>query len=336
MMKPKRRVRMEDVARLANVSPMTVSRAFLTPEKVNAETRARIARAVARTGYVPNRVAGGLASNRTRIIAAIVPTIQNPVYGSTLQGLSDVLRAGGYHLMVADSGVDARDEEELLGTLLSYRPDGMFFHNVEHTANTRRMLKDAGIPVVEGGDLPKEPLDMVVSYSNFGSAKAMTLHLGRKGYRRIGFVCNDINANPRARERRLGYLDAIRELKLRPDPKLIEQTPLGFREGAEALGTLTKRCPDVDAIFFSAELWAVGALLECHRRGWTVPERIAIAGYDDQRIAPQTRPSLTAARVPRLDIGRRAAEMLLRRINGEPIDERIVDLGFEIIEGASV
>jgi LacI family gluconate utilization system Gnt-I transcriptional repressor len=326
---------MVDVARLAGVSAITISRAFLTPDKVNAKTRARIAKAVAKTGYVRNSLAGGLASNRTRIIAAVVPTIDNPVYGSTLQGLSDVLRANGYHLMVANSGVDPRGEEELLGTLLSYRPDGMFFHNVEHTPGTRRLLEDANIPVVEAGDLTEHPVDMVVSYSNFASAKAMTLHLGRKGYKRIGFVCNDVRANPRARERRRGYLEALRELKLRADPKLIEQTALGFREGAVALDVLTKRCPDIDAIFFSAELWAAGALLECHRRGWAVPKRIAIAGYDDERIAPQMHPALTAARVPRLEIGRRAAEMLLRRIDGEAIERRVVDLGYEISEGAS-
>jgi LacI family gluconate utilization system Gnt-I transcriptional repressor len=326
---------MEDVARLAGVSAITISRAFLTPEKVNAKTREKIARAVSKTGYVRNSLAGSLASNRTRIIAAVVPTIDNPVYGSTLQGLSDVLRARGYHLMIANSGVDPANEEELLGTLLSYRPDGMFFHNVEHTAGTRRMLRDAHIPVVEAGDLTEAPVDMVVSYSNFASAKAMTLHLGRKGYKRIGFVCNDVRANPRARERRRGYLEALRELKLRADPKLIEQTTLGFREGGEALGVLTKRCPDIDAIFFSAELWAAVALVECHRRGWNVPKRIAIAGYEDERLAPQMDPPLTAARVPRLEIGRRAAEMLLRRIDGEAIERRIVDLGYEISEGAS-
>jgi LacI family gluconate utilization system Gnt-I transcriptional repressor len=335
MAKTNQNVRMTDVAKLAKVAPITVSRALLTPEKVDPATRARIEKAIAKTGYVRNRVAGGLASNRTHIIAAVVPTIDNPVYGSTLQGLSDVLHARQFHLMVANSGVDPKGEEELVGMLLSYRPDGMFFHNVEHTDKTRRLLKGAGIPVVEAGDLPRDPVDMVVSYSNFTSAKAMTMHLGRKGYRRIGFVCNDVRTNPRARERRRGYVEALRELRLKSDPDLIEQMPLGFQEGAAALDILTKRCPDIDAIFFSAELWAAGALLECHRRGWKVPQRLAIVGYDDQRIAPTMTPALTAARVPRLEIGRRAGEMLLSRIAGEPLERNVVDLGYEISEGAT-
>jgi LacI family gluconate utilization system Gnt-I transcriptional repressor len=252
-----------------------------------------------------------------------------------LQGLSDVLRDNGYHLMVANSGPEPKDEEAILSTLLSYRPDGMFFHNVTHTARTRRMLKNARIPVVEAGDLPSDPVDMVVSYSNFDSAREMTLLLGRKGYRRIGFVCNDPRLNRRAAERRRGYLAAIRELGLAPDPRLIEQAPLGFREGAEALDALTRRCPDIDAIFFAAELWAVGALLECHRRGWAVPGRIAIAGYDDRRIAPEVFPTLTAARIPRATIGRHAAEMLLQRIAGGEVEDSVVDLGYEISEGES-
>jgi len=326
---------MADIAKLAKVSAITVSRALSTPDKVSEKARQRIANAITKTGYVPNRVAGSLASNRTRIIAAVVPTIDNSVYGSTLQGLSDVLRADGYHLMVCNSGVDPRGEETLLFTLLSHRPDGMFFHNVLHTDKTRRLLRAAKIPIVEAGDLPSRPIDMVVAYSNFDSAKAMTLYLGRKGYRRIGFVCNDIRTNPRARERRRGYLAALRALNLPQDPRIIYQTPLGFREGAEALSILTRNCPDIDAIFFSAELWAVGALLECQRRGWAVPGRIAIAGYDDHRIAPEVEPTLTSARVQRMKIGQLAAEMLLQRIRGEHVEHSVVDVGYEIFEGLS-
>ena len=119
------------------------------------------------------------------------------------------------------------------------------------------------------------------------------------------------------------------------DPALVYQTPLGFREGADALKLLVERRPDIEAVFFSAELWAVGALLECQRLGWDVPEKIAIVGYDDSRLAPEVFPVLTAARVPRIEIGRMAAEMLIRRIRGERVSPPVVDMGFRLIEGAS-
>jgi LacI family gluconate utilization system Gnt-I transcriptional repressor len=326
---------MRDVARLANVSAITVSRALSRPEKVSEEAKERIQWAIDSIGYVHNRVASSLSSNRTGIVAAVVPRIDNPLYGSTLQGLSDVLRQANYRLMLSNSGFYPEDLEALVRTLLGHRPEALFLQSVTVTESTRMLLKRMNIPVVQAGDLTRNPVDVVVSYSNYASARAMTMHLGKRGYKKIGFVCNDVRLNPRALQRKRGYLAALRALGIKPDEELILETTHGFREGQEAMATFAERRPDVEAIFFAAELWAVGAMAECHRRGWKVPRRFAIAGYDHGGIAPQVTPALTAVHIPRNEIGRVAGEILLRRLRGETVENPIVDLGFQIVEGES-
>jgi LacI family gluconate utilization system Gnt-I transcriptional repressor len=329
------RARLEDVARLAEVSAITVSRTLQAPAKVAAETRDRVLRAVEAVGYVPNLVAGSLASNRTRAIAAIVPTVTNPVFGQTLHAVEEVLRAQGFHLLLANSGRTPQEEQSLLSAFLARRPDGIFLHNTRHTPATRRLLQQARIPVVETGDLTRRPVDMTVSYSNFAAGKAMAAYLLSRGYQRIAYVSADPRSNERARERRRGYLAALRQAGVAPDPGLIVETTLGPRQGAEALVALVARRPPAQAIFFAGDVWALGALLECQRRGWPVPQRVAVAGFDDQEIAAESIPPLTTVRIPRAEIGRQAAQMLLDRLAGKPVTPKTADLGFRLIQRAS-
>jgi LacI family transcriptional regulator, gluconate utilization system Gnt-I transcriptional repressor len=196
------------------------------------------------------------------------------------------------------------------------------------------MIASAGVPVVETGDLPRTPLDMAVSYSNAGAAKAMTLHLAARGYKRIGFVSLDTKVNRRARERLRGYLAALKSLGRVKDPQLISEVAPGLTSGSHALVDMLTRAPDVDAIFFAGDVLAIGALFEAQRRGWKIPARVALAGFDDLDILQHTVPRLTCLRLPRLEIGRRSAEALLQRMRGVQ-DEVIVDLGFEVIQRES-
>lgn len=329
------RARMQDVAQRARVSMITVSRVLHNPEKVTEETRQRVTRAIRATGYVPNLVAGSLASNRTHTILALVPTLTNPVFGQTLHALEEVLRRHGFHLLLGNSGNSPREEEALLATFLARRPDGIFLHSTCHTPATRRLLAQAGVPIVETGDLSRTPLDMVVSYSNFSAGKAMTTYLLGKGYRRIGFVGAVQRLNERARQRCQGYQAALRHAGVSVDRSLIMETSLGLRQGAEALVSFVERRRPAEAVFFAGDVWAVGALLECERRSWPVPERVAIVGFDDQTMAAEIIPPLTTVRVPRAEIGSRAAEMLLDRLRGMSVGPRTEDLGFRIVARAS-
>jgi len=329
-MKSMTQPRMRDVARLARVSAITVSRALRSPEKVAEHTRARVLQAVRQVGYVPNAIAGSLSSSRSRIIAAIVPTITNPVFADTIHAMGAVLRAQGYHLLLGQSGASPVEERSLIQTFLARRPDGLFIHGGLYSPEVRALLLKAGIPIVEAGNLRKHGLDMVVSYSNYAAAEAMTSHLVERGRRRIAFVSASRRDNDRAQARARGFAAALKRHGLAEDPRLVLETSLGLRQGAQALLELLAREPALDAVFFSGDVLAAGALFECQRRGWAVPQRLAIAGFDDQEIASQVLPALTTVAVPRAEIGRRAATMLLARLAGQSVEPKIVDIGFTL------
>jgi LacI family transcriptional regulator, gluconate utilization system Gnt-I transcriptional repressor len=325
--------RMIDVARRARVGLATVSRVLNTPESVAVETRLRVTRAMQELGYVPNLVAGSLASKRTNVIAAIVPTIGNPVFSETIEAMSDECRAEGLYLLLGRSGDDEVEMEALVSTFLARRPDGMFIHGGKHSGTTETLLRRAGIPVVESGDLSRAEgaIDMVVAYSNFAAAKTMTEHLLARGYRTIGFVGRQTSQNDRSLERQRGYGAALAQAGIPVRANLILDRPLGLKEGADALLTLRAREPRLDAIFFAGDVWAAGALYECLRQGWSVPGDVAIAGFDDQPVASQTIPPLTTIRVRRGEIGRQAARLLLDRLKDRPVASPVIDVGFQLV-----
>ncbi len=327
--------RMEDVARRAHVSLTTVSRTLSLPEKVSPLTRRRVLRAIKALGYVHNLVAGSLASRRTRVVAAIFPGIDNPAYGKTILGASEVLRKSGFYVLLGHHEFSPSEEEHLVAAFLRRRPDGLILHDRQHTPEALRLLRGAGIPIVELGDLAGPPLDMVVSYSNYEAGKALTAYLVRRGYRRIAIACLPRRQSGRHYQRWRGYRAALRESGQSYSAARVVEASLGYRQGAEALRTLLNRDPRIDAVFFTSDVLAAGAQLECLRRGWNVPGRVAIAGFDDQDIASQMVPALTTVRVPRKEIGGLAAQMLLDRIDGKAVDPKVVDVGFQVIERAS-
>jgi LacI family gluconate utilization system Gnt-I transcriptional repressor len=325
---------MRDVAERAGVSTMTVSRALNEPNKVSKEMRERVLNAVREIGYLPNHLASSLSSNRSTTVGLIVPSIDNSIYTQTIKGLSDVIRQPGYQLMIAECGYDPDEEEQLITTFLAHRVSGLVLHNTEHTPQAIAKIQKAGVPVVENGNIPEKPLDMVVSYSNRDAAFAMTRHLGRLGYRHIGFASLSSAHNDRSRDRLSGYRAALERLGLQPDPRLVIETPRGLSAGAEAVAYIVQSVPEVDALFCAGDVLAVGALFECHKRGWAVPDRIALASFDDVDLLRHVAPSVTTLRLPRYDIGERSARMLLSRImdGAEHLRGSVVDLKFEVIQ----
>lgn len=325
---------MRDVAAAAGVSVMTVSRALREPERLSPDTRRVVLDAIEKIGYVPNRIAANLASARSSAVGQIVPSIQNSLYVDTVKGAADVLRAAGMQVMIADSGYSLEEEEALIGAFIAQRVSGLILHNTEHTPRAVEMMRRSGMPVIETGDLTRRPVDMNISYSNFNAAKAMTLHLAEQGYETIGFVSLVTRINRRARERQRGFLAALRALGRPHDPRLVMEVPPGMAAGAHAMVEMKRRVPVVDAIFFAGDVLAVGALMETQRRRWSIPGRIAIAGFDDLEILQHAVPRVTCLRLPRLEIGRRSAESLLERLRGKTGSLRL-DLGFEVIQRES-
>lgn len=328
-------VRIQDVADYAGVSAMTVSRALRQPEKVSEGLRRRVAEAVDRVGYLPNRIAATLSSNRSNVVGLVLPSLRNSLFADTIQGISDVLHSAGHHLMIADSGYALAEEEAAVHAFLQQRVCGLLLHNTCHTDGARHLIERVGVPVVEIGDLTPQPIDMTVSYSNFEAARAMTLLLVRRGYRHIGFVTLPLADNVRSVERRRGYLATLAECGIESDARLVLEVTGGVGSGAEAIGRLTDAHPALDAVFFAGDVLAVGAMLECQRRGWGVPGRIAIASFDDVDLLSYANPPVTTVRIPRYDIGRRSAEVLLDRLRGREPKVVALDLAFKIIERGS-
>ncbi|MAY63913.1 MAG: LacI family transcriptional regulator [Rhizobiales bacterium] len=329
--------RMRDVAKRAGVSAMTVSRALKEPSKVSPEMLERVLNAVKEIGYLPNHLASSLSSNRSTTIGLIVPSIDNSIYTQTVKGLSDVIKRSGFQLMIAESGYDTNEEEELITAFLTHRVSGLVLHSTEHTPQAIQKIKKAEVPVVENGNIPAQPLDMVVSYSNHDAAYAMTMHLGRLGYKNIAFASLHSTHNDRSRDRLAGYHHALRDLGLEPNPKLIVETSRGLAAGAEAVTRVVHSVPEVDALFCAGDVLAVGALFECQRRGWSVPDRIAIASFDDVDLLRHVSPTVTTLRLPRYDIGERSGQMLLSRIidGAEHLRGSVVDVKFEVIQRES-
>lgn len=325
-------VTLHDVARLAGVAPITASRALNTPEQVSPEVRQKVADAVSRTGYVPNRLAGGLASRRSRLVAAVVPTISGPVFLETVQSLTEALAERGYQMMLGQAGYAGNREDALLEAVIGRRPDGIVLTGIMHSTEGRARLLASGIPVVETWDLTPTPIDMLVGFSHVEVGRAVATYLHGKGRRRPAVVSGD---DERARRR----LDAFRAqaavLGLPDVPVALVPAPTTLRSGRGALGDLLRRYPDIDAVFCSSDLLALGVLTEARSRGLAVPGHLAVVGFGDLEFAADLDPALTTVHINGAAIGRRAAQFIVDRAEGRDVGPRVVDIGFSIVERAS-
>jgi len=326
---------MSDVARLARVTPMTVSRALRTPALVSKATLARVEAAIVKTGFVPNYVAGSLSSSHSRIIVAIVPTIMNSVFSGMIEGLSEVLRSRNYQLLLGSTNFDLDVEEKLLREFLGWRPAGIVVTGRRHTRGARTMLINSGVPVVETWHLDGEPMDTVVGFSNYNAAYEMARSLIGWGYRKIALIYISAHNNDRSIARRDGYRKALADAGRKLDPGLECEVKFGVGAGRGAAARLLEARPDVDAIMCASDALAAGVLMECMRRGYSVPKDIAVTGFGDVELSAELVPSLTTVHLPRNEIGRRTAQVLLDRIAGDLPAASRYDCGFTIVRRES-
>ena len=315
----KRQVTMADIAARVGVSKMTVSRALNRSSGNDRSTsealRQRILQACDEMGYVIDQTARTFSSKRSGFVAAIIPSLNNSNFSETAQGITAAVEGSGLQLLLGYSDYTVENEERLVKAMLMRRPEGVILTGGNHTPGTRAMLHAAGIPVVETWDLPANPIEHTVGFSNAQATAALVRHLHAKGYRNIAFIGGTSNRDTRGADRRRGYSEAIKELGL-PDGRVISfgQPPISMAQGAEAIVQLVKQWPDVDAAVCVSDLSAFGALMECQRRGWSVPGRIAVAGFGDFEVAKNCHPRITTVAIDCVGIGRAAGELLLRAI----------------------
>lgn len=326
-------VTMADVAAAAGVSMQTVSRALRFPETVTPETRRAVDEAIRKTHYVHNLAASHLASHKSNTVAAVIPTLSASVFAETMQHFSDVLHREGYQIFLGNTDYQLDREEEVIRNLLGRRPDGMFLIGTHHTRTSVTLLKRAGIPVVEGWDMTDKPIDKLVGFSNSAAIAEMARHLVRSGRTNIVFAGVLRKGDSRASERRDGFVTAMEELFPGKTPRvsISRDLPLTMAAGGDLLRKALARYPEADAIMFSSDIIASGALQESLRIGIKVPERLAITGFGDFELSRHLIPSLTTVAVPSAEIGREAGRLLLEAMRGQESLATSIDMGFELM-----
>ncbi|MDR3532952.1 MAG: LacI family DNA-binding transcriptional regulator [Rhodopila sp.] len=326
-------VKITDVAAAAGVAPMTVSRVINTPDRVSPETTARVREAIDRLGYVPNLIAGGLSSRKSRMVAAIVPTIAHPMFASVVQSFSASMRHAGYQVMLSISGYEDPDDEALFRALLGRRPDALLITGSGYSPAALQMLIEAHIPVVEIWDVSSRPIDMLIGFDHAQVGAEVAAFLRAKGHDRFALLAaGDSRALARAR----GFTEAVAKTggtivldRVVPAPSTIA----AGREGMRALlPFLDQRC----AIFCSSDLMAFGVVTEARMQGVPVPDHLAVCGFGNFELSAMSEPPITTVNLEGAGTGRSAAAFLLRRLAGEgPRDSDRVQVPFRIIERAT-
>ncbi len=314
---------------------MTASRVLNDPSKVKPETRESVLTAMETLNYVPNRVAGGLSSNTSRLLPLVVPSLSNTVLIDVVRGAQEAIEEAGYQMLLGNLEYDVDKETETVAALLSWSPDAFILSGVEHTHRTYELLGQANIPIVEIMDLTSTPMDVNIGFSHEAAGHDMGTYLIGRGYRSFVFAGVELDHDLRAMKRYKGFRKSLLESGFDEPPLVRLQGHFGPRAGAEGLERILEEFSKTDCIYFANDDLAVGALMTCQRLGLKVPEQIAIAGFNGLQIGQVTYPKITTTLTPRLEIGRLAAEYALRRIKGEMLEESVVDVGVEIIPGES-
>nr|WP_294516956.1 LacI family DNA-binding transcriptional regulator [uncultured Rhodopila sp.] len=326
-------VKITDVAAAAGVAPMTVSRVINTPDRVSPETTARVREAINRLGYVPNLIAGGLSSRKSRMVAAIVPTIAHPMFSGLVQSFSDAMRVAGYQVMLSISGYEDTDDESMFRALLGRRPDALLITGSGYSPAALQMLIEARIPVVEVWDVSSRPIDMAIGFDHAHVGHEVAAFLLAKGHDRFAVLtARDSRALSRAR----GFTETVAAAgtpiiweQMTPSPS----TAAAGREGLRALlPVLDQRC----ALFCSSDLMAFGVVTEARVQGVMIPEHLAVVGFGNLELSAANEPAITTVSPEGSGTGRSAAAFLLRRLAGEgPREADRVLVPFRIMERAT-
>ncbi|MER8634309.1 LacI family DNA-binding transcriptional regulator [Mesorhizobium opportunistum] len=318
-----------DVARKAGVGAITVSRALREPERVSQDLRRQIQAAVDELGYVPDPNARALASARAEVFGVLVPSLTNNVFAEVVRGIYDSLSDSPFRIQLGNTHYSGLEEERLLQLFGSQRPAALIVAGIDQTPSSRRLLENAGCPVVQVMETGPDPVDMMVGFSHLDGGRTATEHLIEMGYRRVGFI--GARMDPRSQRRLAGYRIAM-EMAGLFDPRLITTTPVpsSVSLGRELFRDALAKVPTLEGVFCNNDDIALGVLFECHRAAIDVPKTIGIVGFNDLDMMQVAFPSVTSIRTHRYEIGRRAVAMALAAIGGDRPQQRVVDLGFEL------
>ena len=327
-------VTLAQVASIADVSEITVSRILRNKGPIASATRARVLAAVRAVGYVPNRVAGSLASAASNLMGVIVPSLSNIVFPEVLRGVHDALGDSGYQPVVGVTDYDMDSEEALVRSLLGWKPAAMIIAGFDHTDATRAMLERSGVRVAELMDIDSPAIDIAVGLSHRRAGHDSGRHLVGRGYRRFGYVGHDWSRDRRARLRYEGLVAALAAAGLSIVAEAFTPGPSSTLAGRAMLAELLRRAPEIDVAVFSNDDMAVGGVFHCLGAEIALREKLAVFGFNGLEIGQSLPRPLSTIRSNRYLIGRTAVEKIIEspaRGDG-PV---VIDTGYEIVVGAT-
>lgn len=308
-------VTIREIADEVGVSTATVSRTINSPERVKKKTRDKILKIIRDRHYVSDARAVSLASQRSRTIGVLIPTIVNSIYASFTQAIQQACQEAGYTVLIGITEYSGTTEFELVTRLLERRVDGLIFTGVKRDPVLYERVGRLGVPFITTWRSSRYKQIPSFSFSNYDAATTAMAHLLELGHRRIGLICGKTDRNDRALERRRAYVDALAGSGLEADPRLMQECDFEFTEGQLAMQRILGVKPGVTAVFSANDIQAVGAIHACRDLGYAVPHDISIIGFDDHPITEHITPQLTTIRVPAHDMGELATKSLITAIS---------------------
>jgi len=329
------RVTLKDVAKKAGVSAITVSRVVNDYAGVREQVRQKVAAAISDIGYIPNRSASALASSRSKLIGVLIPSLSNVVFNEVLSGIYAIAGPENYQVLLADTHYSPIEEERSIRTLLGQSPDGLIITGGEQTDAAKAMLKKSGIPVAQIMDKVKSPIDINVGFSHFEAGAAVAQSLLAKSYSKIGFI--GARMDPRTCERLAGFESVLSAADCM-NPKLVITNPqpssvaMGATLFRELMAVSEGEC---DAVFCCNDDLALGALHECKKMHISVPNKFGVCGFNDIEMAAYAEPALSSVNVNRYNMGSRAMELILERLDNQKANtdtsSKYIDTGFKLL-----
>lgn len=316
---------LRDVSEASGVSEMTVSRVLRNRGDVSEATRERVLEAARALGYVPNKIAGALASQRVNLVGVIIPSLSNLVFPEVLSGISAELEDTGLQPVVGVTNYAPDREEAVLYEMLSWRPSGVIIAGLEHTPAARAMLENAGVPVVEIMDVDGDCVDSCVGISHKRAGLEMARAIVKAGYSRIGFLGTKMPEDHRARKRMEGFEAGLAEAGLELQDREFYSGGSALKKGRELTQAMLARSPDLDFLYYSNDMIGAGGLLWCLDNGIDVPGRIGLAGFNAVDLLEGLPRRLATMDSCRREIGARAAAIVAGRspsglIGGERVE----------------
>ena len=317
---PDRPLTLRDVSEASGVSEMTVSRVLRNRGDVSDATREKVLKAAKRLGYVPNKIAGALASQQVNLVAVIIPSMSNMVFPEVMTGISRALEDSELQPVVGITDYLPEKEEKVLYEMLSWRPSGVIIAGLEHTDASRAMLENAGIPIVEIMDSDGSPIDSVVGISHRAAGRQMAEAIVAAGYRKIGFLGTKMADDHRARKRLEGLTEGLAEHGIALADTELYSGGSALKKGRELTEAILSRNPDLDFLYYSNDMIGAGGLLYCLEKGLDVPGKLGLAGFNGVDFLDGLPMRLATIDACRREIGEAAANI----IAGKGFDDGVI------------